>query len=226
MSQPNKHKRHRTIARIYKKFKNLAAMVAAATILSAGMLPGAPAATVHASADPNAGQTPPVTTSQQIDKTPQTGSQVNLKGDNPSVTLSHPAEKANHADRAAPQNHKDKQNQTAESSSKAPDNYKKVLDIKATAYAPGAHDNDQWGDKTFMGTQIRPGIIAVDPSIIPLGSRVYIQYPDGHGEYAVAEDTGGAIKGNRIDIAKTSVDKAQDFGIKNVKVFVLDKTKA
>jgi len=224
MSQANKNNRHRTIARIYKKFKNLAAMVAAATILSAGMIPGIPTATVHAATNPNAGQTP-VTTSQQINNTNQTGNQVNLKGDNPSVALSHPTDKSNQGDTSAQHHSNGKSTQTTISSDKAPDNYKKVLDIKATAYAPGAHDNDQWGDKTFMGTQIRPGIIAVDPNLIPLGSRVYIQYPDGHGEYAVAEDTGGAIKGNRIDIAKTSVDKAQDFGIKNVKVFVLDKTK-
>jgi 3D (Asp-Asp-Asp) domain-containing protein len=115
-------------------------------------------------------------------------------------------------DAAAPQHQK---------GPKAPTNFKQVLNIKATAYAPGAHDNDQWGSKTFLGTTIRPGVIAVDPSVIPLGSRVYIQYPDGHGEYAVAEDTGGAIKGNRIDIAKTTVGKAQDFGIQHVKVYVM-----
>jgi 3D (Asp-Asp-Asp) domain-containing protein len=104
----------------------------------------------------------------------------------------------------------------------APAEYKQELSITATAYAPGPHDNAQWGNKTYLGTQIRPGIIAVDPRVIPLGSRVYIQYPDGHGDYAIAEDTGGAIKGNRIDIAKTSVKEAQDFGIQHVKVFVIN----
>lgn len=97
----------------------------------------------------------------------------------------------------------------------------KVLDITATAYAPGPHDNDQWGDKTHMGTKVRPGVIAVDPRIIPLGSRVMIKYPDGSKEYAVAEDTGGAIKGHRIDIAKWTVKEAYRFGIKPVKVYVL-----
>ena len=108
-------------------------------------------------------------------------------------------------------------------SSKVPDNFKKVVDVKATAYAPGPHDNDQWGDKTYLGTTVRPGVIAVDPRVVPLGSQVYVQFPDGHGEYMRAEDTGGAIKGKRIDIAMSSVDKAQDFGIQNVKVFVMDK---
>lgn len=105
--------------------------------------------------------------------------------------------------------------------SQKPADYEKVLDITATAYAPGAHDNDQWGSKTFIGSEIRPGVIAVDPSVIPLGSRVYIEYPDGHGEHAIAEDTGGAIKGNRIDVAKWTVNEAKDFGMKDVKVYVI-----
>lgn len=98
---------------------------------------------------------------------------------------------------------------------------KQVLDIKATAYAPGPHDNDQWGNKTRLGTQIRPGVIAVDPRVIPLGSQVMIKYPDGTKEYAVAEDTGGAIKGHRIDVARWTVSEAYKFGIKPVKVYVL-----
>lgn len=105
--------------------------------------------------------------------------------------------------------------------SEAPENYQKVLEVRATAYAPGPQDNDQWGTKTHLGTEVRPGIIAVDPHIIPLGSRVFIQYPDGHGEYARAEDTGGAIKGNRIDVAKATVREAENFGIQHVKVFVV-----
>ncbi|MBC8014278.1 MAG: hypothetical protein H7X79_00855 [Sporomusaceae bacterium] len=109
-----------------------------------------------------------------------------------------------------------------ESPGNPPANYKEVLNIKATAYAPGPHDNGKWGNLTHIGTQVRPGIIAVDPNVIPLGSRVYIEYPDGHGEYAIAEDTGGAIKGNRVDIAKWSVNEAYDFGIQNVKVYVVD----
>lgn len=103
-------------------------------------------------------------------------------------------------------------------------NVAKELDITATAYAPGPHDNEQWGNKTHMGTQVRPGVIAVDPRIIPLGSRVLIKYPDGSTQYAVAEDTGGAIKGHRIDVAKWTVSEARSFGIKPVKVYVLNNT--
>lgn len=115
--------------------------------------------------------------------------------------------------------------QTEKQAAGAPENAQQVLEVKATAYAPGPHDNDQWGDKTFLGTTIRPGVIAVDPNVIPLGSRVYVEYPDGTGHYATAEDTGGAIKGNRIDVAVNSVDKAYDFGIKNAKVYVVGSKK-
>lgn len=104
----------------------------------------------------------------------------------------------------------------------APADYKQAIDIVATAYAPGPHDNDQWGSLTYIGTQVRPGIIAVDPRIIPLRSKVYIQFPDGRGTYANAEDTGGAIKGNRIDIAMGTVAEAYDFGMQNVKVYILN----
>lgn len=210
-----KHKRHRTISRIQKKFKNLAAAVAGAVLLSGAMLPGVPAATVQASANPSSGE-PSVSVSQQVKDT-------NHYSDTSKDKSTDHSTKQDSRDT----NSKDsKDTKDTKDTSDAPSNYKEVLDIKATAYAPGAHDNDQWGDKTFLGTDIRPGVVAVDPDVIPLGSKLYIQYPDGHGEHAVAEDTGGAIKGNRIDIAKTSVDKAQDFGIKNVKVFVVEKGKA
>ena len=111
---------------------------------------------------------------------------------------------------------------TKKTHNRVPNDYKEVMNIKATAYAPGERDNDQWGDKTYLGTQVRPGVIAVDPDVIPLGSKVYIQYPDGHGEYVVAEDTGGAIKGNRIDIAMRSDAQAEKFGIQDVKVYIVN----
>ncbi|MCX7781472.1 MAG: 3D domain-containing protein [Negativicutes bacterium] len=180
-----KRRRHRTIKRLRKRYKHLAAAVAGAAILSGAMLPGVPPAIAHASADPNAA-------------VPQKEAVTQRVGDTSMKALT-----------------------TTKLASNAPDNFIKELDVVATAYAPGPHDNDQWGNKTYLGTQIRPGVIAVDPKVIPLGSRVFIQYPDGHGEYAIAEDTGGAIKGNRIDIAKWSVEEAKDFGMQRVKVFIV-----
>lgn len=210
----HKHKRHRTISRFQKKFKNIAAAVAGAAILSGAMLPGLPAATVDAAA---ANPSSSTVTEQSKDS---------AKDSTPSDTNSHHSDKATPSEHSEKQSPKDNKSKDTSSSDKTPSDYKQVLDITATAYAPGAHDNDQWGDKTFLGTQIRPGVVAVDPNIIPLGSSLYIKYPDGKGEYAVAEDTGGAIKGHRIDIAKTSVDKAKDFGMKDVKVFVLEEGEA
>ena len=69
---------------------------------------------------------------------------------------------------------------------------------------------------------MRPGVIAVDPRVIPLGSRVMIKYPGGKTQFAVAEDTGGAIKGRRIDVAMWTVKEAERFGIKPVKVYILE----
>ena len=88
-------------------------------------------------------------------------------------------------------------------------NYKEVYTMMSTAYA---------GDTiTYMGTTpVRDpdGIstIAVDPSIIPLGSKVYIP---GYG-LAIASDTGGLIKGNRIDLFLNSEDECINWGVQTV----------
>ncbi len=115
--------------------------------------------------------------------------------------------------------------QAKEMGGEKPANYQKELKMVATAYAPGPHDNAQWGNLTHLGTQVRPGVIAVDPRVIPLGSKVFIQYENGRGEYARAEDTGGAIKGNRIDIAMRTVAEAKKFGMQDVTVFVVNTPK-
>jgi 3D (Asp-Asp-Asp) domain-containing protein len=200
--------RHRQIKRLQKKYRHMAAAMAGAALLSSAAVPGIPAAVAHAASPDIA--TPPPVASQQIDKENLIAP---LDPDLKDAPVQTPEVIA--AQQKNP-------NTDTVVQKAGPENYQKALDIKATAYAPGAHDNDQLGNKTFMGTQVRPGIIAVDPRIIPLGSRVYIVFPDGHGEYAIAEDTGGAIKGNRIDIAKWTVSEAEDFGIQHVKVFVLD----
>ncbi|WP_420541212.1 3D domain-containing protein [Priestia filamentosa] len=61
-------------------------------------------------------------------------------------------------------------------------------------------------------------VIAVDPSVIPLGSRVWVQ---GYGE-AIAGDTGGAIKGNRIDLFMADQHQAKNWGSRTVQVKVLN----
>jgi 3D (Asp-Asp-Asp) domain-containing protein len=60
-------------------------------------------------------------------------------------------------------------------------------------------------------------VIAVDPKVIPLGTRVYVE---GYG-YAIAGDTGGAIKGNKIDVFITTKEEALKWGRRTVKIKIL-----
>ncbi len=78
-----------------------------------------------------------------------------------------------------------------------------------------------------MGNKLELGTIAVDPRVIPLGSTVYVTGYNHNGLPVKgmtfkATDTGGAIKGNRIDIfLPGSNDQISSFGIQNVKIYVL-----
>ncbi|MBE6947421.1 MAG: DUF348 domain-containing protein [Ruminococcaceae bacterium] len=98
--------------------------------------------------------------------------------------------------------------------------YTHVEEFKATAY----HNSDPgctiW---TATGTLCRVGAIAVDPKVIPYGTRMYIVSNDGKYVYgiAVAEDCGGSIKGNRIDLYYDSVEECNRFGIRNCQVYFL-----
>ncbi len=95
--------------------------------------------------------------------------------------------------------------------------YSSVLSVEATAYSGGG--------LTASGTNARVGAIAVDPSVIPLGSELYITSSDGSSwvyGYAVAEDTGGAIKGNRIDLYFNSESECQSFGRQSAMVYILN----
>jgi uncharacterized protein YabE (DUF348 family)/3D (Asp-Asp-Asp) domain-containing protein len=98
--------------------------------------------------------------------------------------------------------------------------YKKVLRCVATAYSseqPGI------GTRTATGTTVRRNpngysTIAVDPRVIPYGTRVYVE---GYG-YAIAEDCGGAIKGNKIDVYLNTVRDCYNWGRRTVNVYILN----
>ncbi len=94
----------------------------------------------------------------------------------------------------------------------------KELEVTATAYT--AFCNGCSGT-TAIGINLRENpnqkVIAVDPNVIPLGSKVWVE---GYGE-AIAGDTGGAIKGNKIDVFIPSKEEALKWGIKKVKIKVL-----
>jgi 3D (Asp-Asp-Asp) domain-containing protein len=99
----------------------------------------------------------------------------------------------------------------------APQNYSKLINMTATAYGPGPIDNGKWNDLTYAGGKVKKGIVAVDPAVIPMGTKLWVE---GYGQ-AIADDQGSAIKGNRIDLAFNSRQEALDYGIQNVKVYVL-----
>ena len=74
--------------------------------------------------------------------------------------------------------------------------------------------------RTASGRMVSRGVIAADPSVLPLGSRVRLDHPGYSGEYIVA-DTGGAIRGRRIDIWIPTTSEAMRFGRRTVKLTVL-----
>lgn len=82
------------------------------------------------------------------------------------------------------------------------------METLVTAYCQGAI--------TATGTRARVGECAVDPRVIPLGSQVYVP---GYG-WAVAEDTGGAVKGPHIDVFMTDRSEALAWGERVVSVTV------
>lgn len=93
------------------------------------------------------------------------------------------------------------------------------ITVEATAYTASC-EGCSGITKTGVDLKANPDakVIAVDPSVIPLGSKVYVE---GYG-YATAEDIGGAIKGNRIDVFVPTQSGALQWGRKTVKVTILD----
>jgi 3D (Asp-Asp-Asp) domain-containing protein len=85
----------------------------------------------------------------------------------------------------------------------------------ATGYSP--YEGSSQG-LCANGMHAGYGLVAVDRRVIPLGTRLYIE---GYG-YAVAADTGGAIKGHRIDLGHTTYREASDVGRRKVKVWILN----
>ena len=99
--------------------------------------------------------------------------------------------------------------------SSTPSTYKKVIAMEATAYSEGGY--------TASGLPAKVGVGAVDPKVIPLGTKVYVETADGKYIYgtAIAADTGGAIKGNKIDLCVHTRAEAYKFGRRTVNVYIL-----
>ena len=110
------------------------------------------------------------------------------------------------------------------SSRGTPTKFVKAMNMVATAYdatfaSTGKNPGHPQYGITRSGLKVRPGIVAVDPNVIPLGTHLYVE---GYGD-ALAADTGGAIKGNKIDLYFESPQDVAKYGRKNVKVYILDK---
>ena len=102
--------------------------------------------------------------------------------------------------------------------------YKYVITCEATAYDLSPEENGGYAGQTATGVPLDKGVIAVDPRVIPLGSRVYIEALDGSWSYgyAVAADTGGAIKGKRVDLCFRTRYECIQFGRRQCRVYVLN----
>lgn len=90
-------------------------------------------------------------------------------------------------------------------------------EMTATAYYSGGGGISGNGI-TAIGLRVRKGIVAVDPRVIPLGTKLYIP---GYGE-ALAADTGGWIKGNRIDLAYETLEECFRFGRRRLRVYLVE----
>lgn len=100
-----------------------------------------------------------------------------------------------------------------------PVNFKKHITVQATAYT-------YTGNNCSTGVAPQPGYIAVNPNVIPYGTKMYIKSSDGsyiYG-YAVAADTGGFIKSrpNNVDLFMTSKAACVAFGRRNVEIYILE----
>ena len=95
-------------------------------------------------------------------------------------------------------------------------------EFKITHYCPGPCCCGKWADGyTATGTEATQGrTIAVDPDVIPYGTEVLVVYEDGTQAVYIAEDCGGAIQGNRIDVFMDSHEAALCAGVKAAEVFV------
>ena len=98
--------------------------------------------------------------------------------------------------------------------------YKRVISCSATAYTTELQQNKI----TATGTVAHVGGIAVDPKVIPYGTRMYIVSASGawcYG-YAVAEDCGGGIKGNKVDLFFDTYDECISFGVRDAVIYILE----
>jgi len=107
--------------------------------------------------------------------------------------------------------------------------YKESMIMTSTAYDLSVEscgktpDHPEYGI-TYSGTRAKRGTVAVDPKVIPLGTRLYIESLDGSADYgfAVAEDTGSAVKGKIVDLFMESESDVAAYGKRKVRVYIIE----
>lgn len=107
--------------------------------------------------------------------------------------------------------------------------YKKMITCSATAYdlsyaSCGKSPGDKNYGITASGMKAAYGVISVDPRVIPLGTRLYVESTDGSWSYGycVAGDTGGGIRGNKIDLFFNTAQECRNFGRRTANVYILE----
>ena len=98
--------------------------------------------------------------------------------------------------------------------------YEYIGECTVTYYCcePYAHICGDGDGLTATGLPVTPGVVAVDPEVIPLGSTVIID-----GQAYLAADTGGAVRGSHVDIAVATHQEAEDLGTTTAKVWIIEE---
>ena len=108
--------------------------------------------------------------------------------------------------------------QIIEARTKTPRKFQKMFRVKATAYSPinTRMEGGRWTATQGDGRSVHG--VAVDPHLIPLGTHLWVP---GYG-HAVADDTGGAIKGHHIDVRLQNRHAMSKWGVRKLCVYVLE----
>lgn len=97
-------------------------------------------------------------------------------------------------------------------------NRKLLGTFTATAYTDDVNSQGKWVGQTATGVKPQVGVIAVDPKVISLGTKLFVE---GYGQ-AIAGDVGGAIKGNKVDLFMSTRNQCINFGRKQVKIWKIN----
>jgi 3D (Asp-Asp-Asp) domain-containing protein len=170
-------------------------------------------------ARPSVAETLAVTASQEIQQRGQTQTTTNSGADATATTDASAETNNTTSDKETPSTatpDTPKATAMASEAESEAEGLSPVLTFMATAYSLRG--------RTASGRQVARGVIAADRRVLPIGTRVRLEAGQYSGEYVVA-DTGGAVRGRKIDIWVPSTGEAMRFGRRAVKLTVLTRTR-